>query len=111
MLKLRALVFVTLLAAAMPFVTAVPASAASSNCAVLLVPSSIEASGAILAKEVDLGCYPTYAEALSVGSSGAIDVPDGTTGASLTDAVLAADTIVTATADVLIGTEFVGTNY
>jgi hypothetical protein len=29
----------------------------------------------------------------------------------LTDALLAADTIASATADVLIGTEFVGTNY
>jgi hypothetical protein len=109
--KSNAAVLVTLLAAATLSLSAVPASAASSNCAVLLVPSWIEASGAILAKEVDLGCYPTYAEALSVGSSGAIDVPDGTTGASLTDAVLAANTIVSATADVLIGTEFVGTNY
>ena len=107
----NAVLLVTLLAAATLSMSAVPASAASSNCAVLLVPSSIEASGAILAREVDLGCYPTYAEALSVGSSGAIDVPDGTTGASLTDALLAADTTFTATADVLIGTEFVGTNY
>jgi len=109
--KSNAAVLVTLLAAATLSLSAVPASAVSSNCAVVLVPSSVEASGAILAKEVDLGCYPTYAEALSVGSSGAIDVPDGTTGASLTDAVLAANTIVSATADVLIGTEFVGTNY
>ena len=105
----NAVLLVTLLAAATLSMSAVPGSAASSNCAVLLVPSSIEASGAI--REVDLGCYPTYAEALSVGSSGAIDVPDGTTGASLTDALLAADTTVSATADVLIGTEFVGTNY
>ena len=111
MLKLRALVFVTLLAAAMPFVTAVPASAASSNCAVLLVPMSIEPSGAILATEIDLGCYPTYAEALAAGSSGAIDVPEGTTPASLTDAVLAADTVVIAAADALIGTEFSALNY
>ncbi len=111
MLKLRALVFVTLFAAAMPFVTAVAASAASSNCAVLLVPSSIEPSGAILATEIDLGCYPTYAEALAAGSSGAIDVPEGTTPASLTDAVLAADTVVIAAADALIGTEFSALNY
>ena len=111
MLKLRALVFVTLLAAAMPFVTAVPASAASINCTVLLVPSSIEPSGAILATEIDLGCYPTYAEALAAGSSGAIDVPEGTTPASLTDAVLAADTVVIAAADALIGTEFSALNY
>ena len=107
----NAVLLVTMLATATLSMSAVPASAASSNCAVVLVPSSIEASGAILAREVDLGCYPTYAEALWVGSSGAIDVPDGTTGASLTDAVLAADTTVSAAADVLIGTEFVGTNY
>jgi len=111
MSKLRAVLLITLLAAAAPFVTAVPASAASSNCTVLLVPSSIEPSGAILATEIDLGCYPTYAEAMAAGSSGAIDVPEGTTPASLTDAVLSADTVVTATADVLIGTEFTGLGY
>ena len=103
MSKSNAMVLVALLVAAALSTTAVPASAASSHCVVLLVPSSIEASGAILAKEVDLGCYPTYAEALAAGSSGAIDVPDGTTPASLTDAVLAADTVASATADVLIG--------
>jgi hypothetical protein len=111
MSKLHAVIVVTLFAAAAPFVTAAPASAASSNCAVLLVPSSIEPSGAILATEVDLGCYPTYAEALAAGSSGAIDVPEGTTPASLTDAALAADTNADAPSSVLIGTEFTGIGY
>src|SRR3989449_10401712 len=90
-------VLVILLAAAAPIVSVVPATAASSNCVVLLVPGSVDPSGTILATEVDLGCYPTYAEALAAGSSGAIDVPALTTPASLTDAVLAADTIATAT--------------
>ena len=94
MSKSNAVVLVALFAAVTLCMTAAPASAAPSNCAVLLVPSSIDASGAILATEVDLGCYPTYAEVLAAGSSGAIDVPPGTTPASLTDAVLAADTIV-----------------
>jgi hypothetical protein len=111
MSKSNAVVLVTLFAAAALIVSVVPAGAASSNCAVLLVPGSVDPSGTILATEVDLGCYPTYAEALAAGSSGAIDVPPLTTPASLTDAVLAADTIASATADVLIGTEFVGTNY
>jgi len=109
--KSNASLLVALLVAAALSATAVPASAGSSHCVVLLVPSSIEASGAILAKEVDLGCYATYADALTAGSSGAIDVPDGTTPASLTDAVLAADTVASATADVLVGTESVGINY
>ena len=104
-------VLVILLAAAAPIVSVVPAAAASSNCAVLLVPGSVDSSGTILATEVDLGCFPTYAEALTTGSQGAIDVPDTTTPASLTDAVLAADTTATAAADVLIGTEFTGVNY
>jgi len=107
----NASVVVILFTAATLVATAVTASAAASNCAVLLVPGSVDSSGELLATEVDLGCYPTYAEALSVGSSGAIDVPALTTPASLTDAVLAADTIATATADVLIGTEFTGVSY
>ena len=111
MSKSNAVVLVALFAAVTLCMTAAPASAAPSNCAVLLVPSSIDASGAILATEVDLGCYPTYAEALAAGSSGAIDVPPGTTPVSLTDAVLTADTIVTETANVLIGTEFTGIGY
>jgi hypothetical protein len=111
MSKSNAVVLVTLFTAATLCVAAVPASAAPSNCAVLLVPSSVETSGAILATEVDLGCYPTYAAALAAGSSGAIDVPEGTTPASLTDAVLATNTIATATADVLVGTEFLGLSY
>jgi hypothetical protein len=111
MSKSNAVVLVTLFAAAALIVSVVPATAASSNCAVLLVPGSVDPSGTILATEVDLGCYPTYAEALAAGSSGAIDVPALTTPASLTDAVLAADTIATAAADVLIGTEFTGIGY
>ena len=104
-------VLVILLAAAAPIVSVVPAAAASSNCAVLLVPGSVDSSGTILATEVDLGCYPTYAEALAAGSSGAIDIPAVTTPASVTDALLAADTITTTAADVLIGTEFTSTGY
>ena len=111
MSRSNAVVLVILLAAATLAATAATASAAASNCAVLLVPSSVESSGAILATEVDLGCYPTYAEALAAGSSGAIDVPALTTPASLTDVILAADTIATATANVLIGTEFTGVSY
>ena len=111
MSKSNAVLLVTLFAAAALIMSVVPAAAASSNCAVLLVPGSVDPSGAILATEVDLGCYPTYAEALAAGSGGAIDVPALTTPASLTDTVLAADTIAIAAADVLIGTEFTGIGY
>ena len=111
MSKSNAVLLVTLFAAAALIMSVVPAAAASSNCAVLLVPGSVDPSGAILATEVDLGCYPTYAEALATGSGGAIDVPALTTPASLTDTVLAADTIAIAAADVLIGTEFTGIGY
>ena len=69
MSKSNAVVLVTLFAAAALIVSVVPATAASSNCAVLLVPGSVDPSGTILATEVDLGCYPTYAEALAAGSS------------------------------------------
>ena len=94
------------------FVVAVPAHASDGDdCVVLLQPGPIDPSGAILATPVDLGCYPTYAKALAVGSSGAIDVPDATTPATLTDATLAADTDLTLVADVLIGTEWTGTGY
>ena len=68
MSKSNAVVVVTLFAAAALIASVVPATAASSNCAVLLVPGSVDASGAILATEVDLGCFPTYAEALTTGS-------------------------------------------
>jgi hypothetical protein len=65
----KAAVVVSVFAAAALIVSVVPATAASSNCAVLLVPGSVDPSGTILATEVDLGCYPTYAEALAAGSS------------------------------------------
>ena len=93
-------------------VSTVPAEASTADdCVVLLRPVSIEDDGAILTTPVDLGCYATYAEALAVGSSGAIDVPDTMTPTALTDAALSTDTDLTVTADVLIGTEFHATNY
>jgi hypothetical protein len=81
------------------------------DCAVFLQPVAVEEDGAILTTPIDLGCYATYAEALAAGSSGAIAVPDSMTPTALTDATLSADTDLALTADVLIGTEFDGTNY
>ncbi len=108
--RLMGVFAVVLIVSATLVASAPPAAASSQNCAVLLVPSSIDTSGAILATEVDLGCYATYAEALAAGSSGAIEVSGATTPASLTDATLAAGTDSTAS-DVLIGTEYDSYNY
>jgi hypothetical protein len=38
------------------------------HCATYLVPSSIDAAGVIVASQVDLGCFPTYAQALSAST-------------------------------------------
>jgi hypothetical protein len=91
--------------------SASPAMAGAEHCAVRLTPTSIDPSGVIVATEVDLGCYPSYSDALAAGSSGAIQVPDSITPSSLTDATLAADTDAAAAVDVLIGTEFDANNY
>lgn len=102
---------VVLIASATFVASAAPAAAGSQNCAVLLVPNSIDPSGTILATEVDLGCFAMYADALAVGSSGAIEISDATTPSSLTDATLAAVTDSAASSDVLIGTEYDAYNY
>jgi hypothetical protein len=92
-------------------VAATPAVASDQHCAVLLVPSSIDPSGAILATQVDLGCYDTYADALAAGSSGAIHLPSEITPSLLTNAILAVASATNAPDAVLIGTEYNSSGY
>jgi hypothetical protein len=86
-------------------------AAAADDCVVVLQPASVAPDGAIVATAVDLGCYATFADALSIGASGAIHVGDSMTPAALTDAILAADTDAAVTSNVLIGTEYNNTAY
>jgi len=92
------------------FVPTPTARASGTNCVTLLLASSADSSGITPATQVDLGCYGTFAEALAVGSSGAIEVPGSITPDALTDAMVAGD-IGAATSSVLIGTEWDGTGY
>lgn len=89
-----------------------PAQASTgSNCAYLLVPVSTTADGT-LATPTLIGCYSTYAAALSAGSGGAIELPSSTTPASLTDTTLtSATTSLSPSSDVLIGTEWNQSGY
>jgi hypothetical protein len=91
---------------------AVPAQAGGGrHCAVRLQPvAPKDGHGVIRATLVDLGCFATYAEALSAGSGGAIRVSADTTPASLTERQLRASAVAAA-ADVIIGTEWDGGNY
>ena len=80
------------------------------HCAFLLEPVSTRAS-VIEATPVEIGCYPTYAEALSAGSGGAIAVDAATTPSSLTDDELSASLLEEVTGSVVIGTEWIETGY
>ncbi|MFL5799210.1 MAG: hypothetical protein ACJ77A_14920 [Actinomycetota bacterium] len=81
------------------------------HCAALLVPSGPGAEpGANGTTEQDLGCYPTYAEALAAGSGGAITVPEDAAPATLTQSELDGAT-ADAITSVLIGTEYTSTSY
>lgn len=88
-------------------VVGAPAGANEPHCAVSLEPAETEGRSATV---VELGCFPTYSEALAAGSAGSIDVPEGVTPSSLTDAALEDSTEALATS-VLIGTEFDETQY
>jgi hypothetical protein len=56
---------------------------------------------------VDLGCYDTYAEALTVGSGGTMSVDPGVEPETLTEATV----LAAASSDVLIGTEWDRINF
>lgn len=78
-----------------------------SHCAIRLV--TVERHGSVdVARPELIGCYSTFAAALTAGSGGAIELPASTSPERLTDRDLAA---TTATGDVLIGTEYQATSY
>ena len=81
------------------------------HCAARLEPvGAKDRHGVISARAVDIGCFPTFAEALFAGSGGAVRVPAGTTPAGLTRRLLAASSTAAPTVR-LIGTEFTGFAY
>jgi hypothetical protein len=91
----------------------VPAQAGGGHhCVVRLQPvAPRDARGVIRARAVDMGCFASFAQALAVGSGGAIKVSTGTTPAGLTQRQLNASTSVVPDASVMIGTEFDGLSY
>jgi hypothetical protein len=91
-----------------------PAVAADAdlNCAYLLAPTGVTDGDVIEAELVDLGCYATFAEAVEVGTSGSVTLSADASASSLTQAELTASTSTSLLAsDVLIGTEWVWSNY
>ncbi len=94
------------LALLVPFVASPASAATPRNCALKLVPIGTGTRhGVVEARLVRLGCFRTFAEAIRVGSGGAIRVPAGTTPASLTQPTLDRSTQLSG-ANVLIGTEY-----
>ena len=90
---------------------ALPARAASTSehCSFWLEPTAT-VNGVIETTPVLLGCYETYADAISAGSGGAIELEASASPASTTDADMQ-DGGVTAMASVAIGTEYNHTLY
>jgi hypothetical protein len=80
------------------------------HCVSLLEPVAVKAN-VIEATPVEVGCYPTYAEALAAGSGGTIAVDATTSPSSLTDDELSASLLEAQTGTVLIGTEWIETGY
>jgi hypothetical protein len=82
------------------------------HCVVRLQPIAPKAhNGVIKTKQVDLGCFASFAEAIRVGSGGAILLSADATPAGLTQAELSAATTVVPNTSVLIGTEYTGLGY
>jgi len=85
------------------------------HCVARLQPTApmapIGRHGVVGATLVDMGCFDSFAEALFVGSGGAVRVSAGTTPADLTQRQLSASTTVIPYANVMIGTEFGGSAY
>jgi hypothetical protein len=108
--------FITILAVTLAvFGCAQPAGAntasnTASNCAYLLVPVSDQAGEGTVTSQL-VGCYPTYSEALTAGSDGAITVSSSMTPRRLSDAILADSTVDSGLSSVLIGTEWVLSGY
>lgn len=83
------------------------AGEAAQHCVARLEPVEVHGT-TIEAELVELGCYATYAEALEVGTGGAVTVGAGETPSSLSDADLDASSV---SGEVVIGTEWVETGY
>jgi hypothetical protein len=88
-----------------------PAAAdAADHCATMLVPIGEPVGDDFSAEPVALGCYATFEEAVEAGSSGTIDLPEGTEPEGLTQATVDASSEFAASS-VLIGTEYTQENY
>jgi hypothetical protein len=88
------------------------AASVESHCAFRLDPVSYDPdSHTVSAELVLVGCYATFAEALSAGSAESIQVASSTTPAELTDAMVTGSTTVDATSSTLIGTEWTSVNF
>jgi hypothetical protein len=76
------------------------------HCVYRLIPIGKGIAPHAIATRPELvGCYGTYAEAISAGTGGAIRLPKGTTARSVTDAMMTPRAGV-ALATVVIGTEY-----
>ena len=95
---LRAVTFTTLVLG-----LATPARAAEpQHCSYRLVP--VDKVGTVTTAELELiGCFPSFEQAIEVGSGGSVDIAPTESPATLTDGDLSASV---ALADVLIGTEY-----
>jgi hypothetical protein len=81
------------------------------HCLFRLIPIGRGVAPHAIATRAELvGCYATYAEAISAGTAGAIRLPKGTTPRTVTDAMMTPRPGV-AMAAVVIGTEYDLVNY
>jgi hypothetical protein len=97
-----AAVLAALAASALP--SAPAAAGGAQHCVSWLQPTSVHGT-VIEAEEVELGCYPTYAEALEAATGVVLD--DSVSPASVTDGDLGG----LSASSVVIGTEWVETGY
>lgn len=90
--------------------TGMASAQVAEHCVVMLVPTAETGDARGAADPVDGGCYRTYAEAIEVGSAGAVALPATITPEALTQSRLDAATELDG-GSVLIGTEWVQTGY
>jgi hypothetical protein len=107
----RTLSSVVLVAVAVASLTAVAAAPEERHCAVFLAPAGPGTEpGTVATTPQDLGCYPTYAQAVAAGTGGAVVLSSDATPATLTQSALDRATPEVLTG-VLIGTEWVATGF
>ena len=107
------LVVTVLLSLAMPIAEAQEAGTAEKgqHCVSRLVPRGPTRHGVLRTRARLLGCYSSFAEALRVGSGGAITIPEWISPATLTDRILEASTSGHPRGGALVGTEYTGSNF